>query len=65
MADFGKDGDTVAVFGHAVFLNAVAVAVAEAQGIANAEEQVAQLELGEAQGILCDGSAQTVSLKAA
>ena len=32
MASFGKDGDTVAVFGHAVFLNAVAVAVAEAWG---------------------------------
>lgn len=62
MADFGANGDTVAVFGHAVFLNAVAVAVAEALGIPMAEDQVAALELGEAQGILCDGQAQSVSL---
>ena len=55
-------GDTVAVFGHAVFLNAVAVAVAEAMGIPKSEEQVAALELGEAQGIMCDASAQAVSL---
>ena len=62
MATFGAEGDTVAVFGHAVFLNAVAVAVAEAMGIPKSEEEVAGLELGEAQGIMCDASAQTVSL---
>lgn len=62
MANFPPGGDTVAVFGHAVFLNAVAVAVAEAQGIPRAEELVAVLELGEAQGILCDEKAQAISL---
>ena len=64
-ASFPAHGDTVAVFGHAVFLNAVAVAVAEAFGIENADETVAQLELGEAQGILCDGGAKTITLCAA
>ncbi len=58
-------GDTVAVFGHAVFLNAVAVAVGEAMAIAQAEELVASIELGEAQGILCDASSSSIELKAA
>jgi len=62
MANFPPGGDTVAVFGHAVFLNAVAVAVGEAMEIAQAEDLVAVLELGEAQGILCDADAQSVSL---
>ena len=62
MASFPPGGDTVAVFGHAVFLNAVAIAVAEAMGIKQAEELVAVLELGEAQGILCDAEAQAISL---
>jgi hypothetical protein len=65
VADFPKSGDTIAVFGHAVFLNAVAVAVAESMGIAGAEERVAALELGEAQGIMCDALTQTISLCAA
>merc|ERR1711924_369982 len=41
------EGDTVAVFGHAVFLNAVAIAVSEAMAIPDAEASVAVLELGE------------------
>ena len=49
-------GDTVAVFGHAVFLNAVAVAVGEAMNISQAEQTVAAMELGEAQAIMCDSS---------
>lgn len=65
MASFGKEGDTVAVFGHAVFLNAVAVAVAEAMGIPEAEAKVSCLELGEAQGIMVDGGALDVNLMAA
>ena len=55
-------GDTVAVFGHAVFLNAVAIAVGEALGIGEADETVAAMELGEAQGILCDDTAKAISL---
>ena len=39
-----------------------AVAVGEAMGIDKAEEQVAEFELGEAQGIMCDAAAGTVSL---
>ena len=62
MADFGATGDTVAVFGHAVFLNAVSVAVGEAMGIPMAEDKVAELELGESQGIMCDGAAKEVRL---
>jgi hypothetical protein len=62
MADFPQSGDAIAVFGHAVFLNAVAVAVSEAMGIENAEAQVAELELGEAQGIMCDAGAQSILL---
>ena len=56
-------GDTVAVFGHAVFLNAVAIAVGEAMSIDKAEELVAAMELGEAQGIMCDSAASTIELK--
>ena len=47
---------------HAVFLNAVAVAVAEAMSIDGAEAKVACLELGEAQGLMCDAGAQAISL---
>ena len=57
--------DTIAVFGHAVFLNAVSVAVGEAMGIGKTEELVAALELGEAQGIMCDAKAQTIYLEQA
>ena len=55
-------GDTIAVFGHAVFLNAVAIAVGEAMAIGQAEEKVAEMELGEAQGILCDSENKAISL---
>ena len=65
MANFAASGDTVGVFGHAVFLNAVAVAVAEAMAIDGADEQVATIELGEAQGILCDADAKSISLSKA
>lgn len=63
MARFPSSGDTVAVFGHAVFLNAVGVAVGEAMAIERAEERVAALELGEAQGILCDATAGEIALR--
>ena len=59
---FPDTGDTVAVFGHAVFLNAVAVAVAEAMDIEGAEETIAGMDLGEAEGIMCDGGAGKVEL---
>ena len=55
-------GDTLAVFGHAVFLNAVAVAVGEAMGIVNAGELVGGMDLGETQGIMCNASSKTVEL---
>jgi broad specificity phosphatase PhoE len=53
---FPDTGDTVAVFGHAVFLNAVAVAVAEAMDIEGADETIAEMDLGEAEGIMCDNA---------
>ena len=62
-ANFPSGGDTIAVFGHAVFLNAVAVAVSEAMGIPQSEDLVAAIELGEAQGILCDATSQSVTLQ--
>jgi len=58
----GGSGDTVAVFGHAVFLNAVAVAVGEAMGIDNAGELVGGMDLGETQGIMCNASAKKIEL---
>ena len=56
------EGDTVAVFGHAVFLNAVAIAVSEAMAIPDAEASVAVLELGEAEGIMCDAGQRSIHL---
>jgi hypothetical protein len=47
-----SDGDTLAIFGHAVFLNAVALAIGEAVGIDQAESIIQEFELGEAQGIV-------------
>ena len=57
-----KSGNTLAVFGHAVFLNAVAVAVGEAMGIGNAGALVGGMDLGETQGILCDAAAKKIEL---
>lgn len=64
MAQMRPTGDTIAVFGHAVFLNAVAVAVGEAMAIDDAEAKVASLELGEAQGIAVE-AAGTITLRQA
>ena len=44
-----SSGNTLAVFGHAVFLNALAVAVGEAMGIRKAKELVGGMDLGETQ----------------
>ena len=55
-------GDTVAIFGHAVFLNALAVAVGEAMGITNAMALVGGMDLGETQGIMCNASTKTIEL---
>lgn len=61
-ATFPPGGNTVAVFGHAVFLNAVSVAIGEAMAIPSAEELVAGMELGETQGIMCDAGAKSITL---
>jgi broad specificity phosphatase PhoE len=53
---FPPEGSTLAVFGHAVFMNAVAVAVAEAMGIKDGAETIGAFELGEAEGIVCESS---------
>lgn len=57
-----KTGDTLAVFGHAVFLNALAVAVGEAMGIDNAGALVGGMDLGETQGIMVNGKAKKIEL---
>ena len=57
-----KSGDTLAVFGHAVFLNAMSVAVGEAMGIENAKALVGGMDLGETQGIMCDAKAKSIEL---
>jgi len=58
-------GNTLAVFGHAVFLNALAVAIGEAMGIENSKTLVGGLDLGETQGILCDATKKTIELEGA
>ena len=57
-----KTGDTLAVFGHAVFLNALAVAVGEAVGIGNSKDLVGGMDLGETQGIMVDATAKSITL---
>eukprot|EP01052_Picozoa_sp_SAG31_P024947 SAG31_NODE_2157_length_6308_cov_4.823482_4_plen_73_part_00 len=45
-------GDTIMVTGHAVFLNAVALGIAQACGATKTQQQeLLDLDLGEAQGI--------------
>ena len=61
----GQEGDTLAIWGHAVFLNAVAIAVGEAVQINDADSTIQAFDLGEAQGIVLDARAGTAALSPA
>mmetsp|Transcript_31344 Transcript_31344/g.74493 ORF Transcript_31344/g.74493 Transcript_31344/m.74493 type:complete len:196 (-) Transcript_31344:44-631(-) len=59
-----RPGNTVSCFGHAVFLNAVAMLVAEEvwPGPAEALDLLLHLDLGEAEGVLLDRSGGTLTV---
>ena len=48
-----SDGNTFGIFGHAVFLNAVAYAIANAANSRDAED-ILDLDLGEAEALVLD-----------
>lgn len=51
----GADGSCLAVFGHAVFLNAIAFEIALAAGAESAvQDELLDMDLGETEGILLD-----------
>jgi len=56
-----SNGDSLFIFGHAVFLNAVALSIAGEMGMSEAAKgKITALDLGEAEGIaLVDGTAVT------
>jgi hypothetical protein len=53
-------GDTMAVFGHAVFINTVAYIAAKEWGISNADD-ILDYDLGEADAVLVDKRSNSVS----
>lgn len=60
------EGDCLAVFGHAVFLNAIALILAEAAGGAQETiDSLLDMDLGETQGILLDIETGTITKKTA
>jgi hypothetical protein len=48
------DGDAIAVFGHAVFLNSIAYAVCASYQLSQTDDVLLDVDLGETQGILID-----------
>lgn len=48
------DGDTIAVFGHAVFLNSIVYAVCNSYQLSQTDDVLLDVDLGETQGILVD-----------
>ena len=54
-----SDGDTFAIFGHAVFLNAVVYLIAKASGVSDLDI-ILDADLGEAEGLLLDITMKTV-----
>ena len=64
----GDSGDCLALFGHAVFLNAIAFIIACAAGATKSDQDMLlELDLGETQGILInlgDGSMQHMTTTA-
>lgn len=47
------EGDTIGIFGHAVFLNAVAYAIADTLSLPD-KDDILDVDLGEAEGLLID-----------
>ena len=54
------EGDTVCVFGHAVFLNAVVYTIGTTLGIPETEALLLDIDLGETQGIYIDIADKTI-----
>ena len=54
-------GDTICIFGHAVFLNAIAFTVGTSLGVAGTEDLLLDIDLGETQGIFIDIEAKAIS----
>jgi hypothetical protein len=54
------DGTVFGIFGHAVFLNAVVYAIAKVVGVADMDALL-DADLGEAEGLLLDLSAKTIT----
>lgn len=54
-----SEGDSFAMFGHAVFLNAVVYVMAEACGVADLDS-ILDADLGEAEGLLIDMDLKTI-----
>lgn len=60
------EGDCLAVFGHAVFLNAIALVLAEAAGGSSETiDSLLDMDLGETQGILLEIETGTITKKTA
>ena len=55
------EGDTICIFGHAVFLNAIAFTVSTSLGVAGTESLVLDIDLGETQGIFIDIAAKSIA----
>jgi predicted SnoaL-like aldol condensation-catalyzing enzyme len=53
-------GDTVAIFGHAVFLNAVAYVIADHWGVTDLDS-ILDADLGEAEALVIEKSARSVN----
>ena len=55
------EGDTVTMYGHAVFLNALVYVVGNAFGIEDTESLLIDIDLGETQGIYIDVEKKAIS----
>ena len=55
------EGNTICVYGHAVFLNAIVFTVGTSLGVAGTEGLLLDIDLGETQGIHIDIDAKTIA----
>ena len=54
------EGDTICVYGHAVFLNAVVYVIGCSLNIENTESLLLDIDLGETQGIYINTTEKTI-----
>lgn len=55
------EGDTICIYGHAVFLNAIVFTIGTSLGVADTESLLLDIDLGETQGIHIDIAAKTIT----